>query len=335
MVKLQGVYEEVGSRSQEDKGERGEEEEEGENTREGEGDREDEESMVQVTEVLDTTSIVRGIADKIRSLPHLQFSIMMDGTRDQSGKEREALCLSEMATAGKCCSWSFACLELETLNVSLQCRTQTIDGMLSAVACVKETFAKKKRNPDSFGTIHTKALQMCETFGPTPIASPCFHRPPQRFTGCAPAHVHASPSEYYRTEFYKVLDVVDMQIRERFEQEGMRMIRNLEQVLLTGEVHDVVQKYPELNPECLKTQLGTFRTKYNFQSSSDVGILQGMFLEVRGLFDRLETLVRLLIVVPVSSAEAERGFSVLRRLKTWLRCTMTCVMYVSCSQGNA
>jgi len=127
--------------------------------------------------------------------------------------------------------------ELETLNVSLQRRTQTIDGMLSAVACVKDTFAKK-RNPDSFQTVHTKASQMCETLGLTPIASPRVHKPPQRFTGCAPAHVHASPSEYYRTEFYKVLDVVDMQIRERFEQEGMRMIRNLEQVLLTGEVHE-------------------------------------------------------------------------------------------------
>jgi len=85
-----------------------------------------------------------------------------------------------------------------------------------------------------------------------------------------------------------------------------------------------VQKYPELNPECLKTQLAMFRTKYNFQSSSDVvGILQRMCPEVRGLFDQVETLVRLLIVVPVSSAEAERGFSGLRRLKTWLRSTMT------------
>lgn len=48
-----------------------------------------------------------------------------------------------------------------------------------------------------------------------------------------------------------------------------------------------------------------------------------MCSEVRGLFDQVETLIRLLIVVPVSSAEAERGFSGLRRLKTWLWSTMT------------
>lgn len=85
-----------------------------------------------------------------------------------------------------------------------------------------------------------------------------------------------------------------------------------------------MQKYPELNPESLKIQLAMFRTKYKFQSSSDVvGIVQRMCPEVFGLFDQVETLVRLLIFVPVSSAEVEGGFSGLRRLKTWLRSAMT------------
>lgn len=35
-----------------------------------------------------------------------------------------------------------------------------------------------------------------------------------------------------------------------------------------------------------------------------------------------EVLLRLLVVVPASSAEAERSFSALRRLKTWLRTEM-------------
>lgn len=61
-----------------------------------------------------------------------------------------------------------------------------------------------------------------------------------------------SPSDYYRTEFYKVLDVADKQFIERFEQEGMQMLRHLEQVLLTGKMHVVVQQYPEINPDILK-----------------------------------------------------------------------------------
>ena len=45
--------------------------------------------------------------------------------------------------------------------------------------------------------------------------------------------------------------------------------------------------------------------------------------ELRGEYSEVEKLVRLLLVSPASSAEAERSFSALRRLKTWLRSTMT------------
>ncbi len=61
-----------------------------------------------------------------------------------------------------------------------------------------------------------------------------------------------------------------MQFRERFEQEGMQMLRHLEQVLLTGKIHGVVQQYPEINPDILKVQLALFRMKYNFQSSTEL-----------------------------------------------------------------
>jgi len=40
---------------------------------------------------------------------------------------------------------------------------------------------------------------------------------------------------------------------------------------------------------------------------------------VRAMFDQVEQLVRLLLVIPASSCEAERSFSSLRRLKTYLR----------------
>ena len=45
-------------------------------------------------------------------------------------------------------------------------------------------------------------------------------------------------------------------------------------------------------------------------------------MEVLGLFDQVEELIRILLEVPVSSCEAERRFSALRRLKTWLRASM-------------
>ena len=43
---------------------------------------------------------------------------------------------------------------------------------------------------------------------------------------------------------------------------------------------------------------------------------------MRSLFHGVETLIRLFLVMPASSAEAERSFTALRRLKTWLRLTI-------------
>ena len=45
--------------------------------------------------------------------------------------------------------------------------------------------------------------------------------------------------------------------------------------------------------------------------------------EVRAEYDNVSQLVKLLLVCPASSAQAEHSFSALRRLKTWLRSSMT------------
>lgn len=132
---------------------------------------------------------------------------------------------------------------------------------------------------------------MCETLNLSPIEMPCVRNPPKRLAGKAAAHVPPSSVDYFRTEFFKVLDVVAMQFAERFEKEGLLMIRNLEKVLLTGVADDVLLQYPEVNRVSLKVQLAMFKSKYDFQSSSEAAtILQGMLPEVRGLFEQVEIL---------------------------------------------
>lgn len=76
-------------------------------------------------------------------------------------------------------------------NVSVQNRTQFIDVTHSVVTCMKETLAKKKEI-QSFQTVCIKGAKMYET----QIASTHAHKPPQRFTSRASAHVPASLSEY-------------------------------------------------------------------------------------------------------------------------------------------
>ncbi|KAE8296869.1 hypothetical protein D5F01_LYC05639 [Larimichthys crocea] len=216
--------------------------------------------------------------------------------------------------------------ELEVLNASLQKSTQTVEGMVSAVSVVQESL-KSKRTSDHFQEVFKEAEDMVEKLCLEPIALPRTHRPPKRYTGPAPAHRPASPVEFHRVEFYRVLDTVDTQITDRFMQPGIEALKELEALLLTpieNSTQNSVEKYPELQWEDLKIQLAMFKRKYPFKTTADVTkILQAMPVEVRGLFEQVDTIVRLLMVVPASSAEAERSFSGLRRLKTWLRSTMT------------
>jgi len=54
-----------------------------------------------------------------------------------------------------------------------------------------------------------------------------------------------------------------------------------------------------------------------------VDVMTAMSADARRLFPQLERLIRLLLECPVSSCEAQCLFSGLRRLKTWLRNSMT------------
>lgn len=161
---------------------------------------------------------------------------------------------------------------------------------------------------------------MVDSLGIESIQIPHQRQPPKRYTGGA----SQSAEEHYRTELYKMIDCVDAQLQDSvFNQPGLDVLQKLEEILLTGKVNDIVDHYPELNRDNLKVQLAMFRTKNTLKSRTEVAnIMRGMAIEVRGLFDQVETLVRLLLVIPVSSAEAERSFSALRRLQTWLRSTM-------------
>ena len=57
--------------------------------------------------------------------------------------------------------------------------------------------------------------------------------------------------------------------------------------------------------------------------TSFISIYKSLTKEVRDMLPNITQLVTILLVVGVSGASAERSFSVLRWLKTWLRSTMT------------
>ncbi len=96
-------------------------------------------------------------------------------------------------------------------------------------------------------------------------------------------------------------------------------------MLTSGKVdEEVVSKYPELDGLTLPIQLEMFKQTFKAESLHEAKVIyRSMEHAVRLLFPQVLALLKLLLVCPVSSCECERSFSALRRLKTWLRTTMT------------
>jgi len=90
-----------------------------------------------------------------------------------------------------------------------------------------------------------------------------------------------------------------------------------------------VKLYDEFDSGRLELQLRMLPTFCcgNSQAVANVSSFADFFrtqpVEVRSFFSEVERLLRLLLVVPASSATAERSFSCLRRLKSYLRTTMS------------
>ena len=89
---------------------------------------------------------------------------------------------------------------------------------------------------------------------------------------------------------------------------------------ITGTDADGLDSYPELDIARLAVELAMFKSQFSYQTLHEAKArLQAMTSEVRTMFSEVEQLVRLMLMCPVSSCEAERSFSCLRRLKTRLR----------------
>ncbi|KAJ1135890.1 hypothetical protein NDU88_002319 [Pleurodeles waltl] len=213
---------------------------------------------------------------------------------------------------------------LECLNIAMQGRQQTISGLLAAVNVAKSAILKL-RNDESFNSLIHSTNQMTSKYHLNAIEVPRLRRIPKRIDDGAAETFHpATVGDYYRPQYFELLDTVSVHLTQRFDQEGIQRYEKLEQVLLTGSGMDSISQYKEIDPLLLKAQLTILSSMFKYSSVPELAdILRKMLPRERAFFSQVEKLLQILLIIPVSSCEAERSFSGLRRLKTWLRSTMS------------
>lgn len=217
---------------------------------------------------------------------------------------------------------------LERLNRSLQATYQTVAGMMEAVTSVIVELTAI-RTDEEFELLMAETCKVQTELNLDALEVPRTRKPPARYTGPAAATIPQSAADYYRPKYFEIVDDAVVKLEQRFTKStGLNTYAKLERILLSGEITEddnkLLNSYPEISEDDLGPQLRMFRRTRQVSSLKDVvSELQNMLPEVRGEYPDVCNLTKLLLVSPASSAEAERTFSALRRLKTWLRTTMT------------
>ena len=140
-------------------------------------------------------------------------------------------------------------------------------------------------------------------------------------------------ASHYRQHYFKLLDKVTSCLSDRFlENSDLRVYRDLEQIILgkfdmaaerdvstDDAMSDIDMSLLQLEVKMMNA-LKITRSMPQFESVATlVQALLDKPPEVRMMFPETVKLANLLMVVPASSATAERSsFSSLRRVKAWL-----------------
>ena len=175
-------------------------------------------------------------------------------------------------------------------------------------------------------------------FSATEPKLPRMRRAPRRVDEAGDAAQYQSTKEYFRVQYFMVLDKVITSISERFETDAWKTMNSMERLLVHSCRGDTVndedlnivlqQSAGELNHD-LVGQLEQLR---NIPMPDHERMRIKCFAHVRSLLKKERAVLRLLpqvvkltqlvCVLPCSTATPERSFSQLRRIKSYLRSSM-------------
>jgi hypothetical protein len=171
-----------------------------------------------------------------------------------------------------------------------------------------------------------------------PPKAPKQRKRPQRYDDGSEAHTFASTADYYRKKYFETLDLVQNALSKRFDQEKFSVLRSIEIVLMSAchqemekcqdELEEIVAFYKNDFPNAatLRRHLGNLGDLTRKAKVTSMGSLVSFLKDNKStqmFIAEAWKLVELYLLVPFSTATNERTFSMLRRLKTYLRTTMT------------
>lgn len=143
--------------------------------------------------------------------------------------------------------------------------------------------------------------------------------------------------------YFEALELVYGDVQRRFNQSDLHVIKELEQLLLnasnkqeieslSSDLKDYLRSDVDIArlriqlamiPDMLRTAFASNITIKKVTNVRTIAEAMGQSEIYKGMLTELDKVLKIFFTFPVTSATAERSFSALRRVKTFLRTSMT------------
>jgi len=232
----------------------------------------------------------------------------------------------------------------ERFSELLQSHERNLQDATTQANVLKRKFESMKTDP-AYNKFFDETEKASEKFTESPVL-PRTRQIPKRFDQSVVTKF-TSPKEYYRKIYVDVIDLTVTEIERRFNQESLLVPKETELLLITAanreenediKIRDEIREYygGDVDIGKLDHQLSLLRDlvdevrklpefiglKKVTSIKSLAQIVQASPLGI-ALFSEVTKLIRIFLTLPTTTATAERSFSCLRRIKSYLRSTMT------------
>ena len=231
------------------------------------------------------------------------------------------------------------------MSLFLQSKTVILQDAVGQVNVARRCL-ERQCTDEAYNLFYQNCLNDSNTLT-NPPCLPRARRPPRRIDSDSEPHIFETPLEYYRKIYFEVIDVVVNELVRRFDQASLKIPLAIERLLIQAANWDIpgsikidkdLLKFYERDLDAIKLsrQLNmlpdlvkelkltpVFMHLKSVSSISTIAELLSSSPLTLGVFSEVVKLVKIFMIILITTATAERSFSALRRLKTYLRSTMT------------
>ena len=186
------------------------------------------------------------------------------------------------------------------------------------------------KNEEEFNRIWRETMNICEINSIDEPGERRRRKIPARFGGGDIVSTTLSIKDSYRVNsFDSVFDVIISSIKQRFDENNIKVIILSEKLFLTNlflnddELKYIVYFY-NLNYDQLRSEQRLYKVALGKTNRNTLTLATKFFVEnnFHLALTTMNSLLKILWTIPVNVCECERSFSSLRRLKTYIRNTM-------------